>query len=379
MVMKQTRGTLGITPLVTLAIGFAAAAAALGAWASARPSSQAGSVASAGEMIEPRSGHTATLLPDGKVLIAGGMRRNQDFYKSAELYDPATGKFRPTGEMNERRVGHVAVLLRSGKVLITGGFVGHDTTDSAELYDPASGKFAKLVGKMTARRGDPSATLLADGDVLIAGGADRDTPGGISSAEVFHAASMTFQAVGPMHFARISHTSTLLNDGRVLIVGGRGERVNASAEIYDPKTSRFTETGSLATARYKHTAGLLPDGRVLIAGGSDERDWHGTLSSAEIYDARTGKFTPTSSMNDSRFKLPHEAVALPSGKLLIAGGSKRVEVFDPASAKFAVAPGEMSDAWHFMTETKLGDGSVLLAGGYPDNDQGTAQAWIYRP
>jgi len=377
--MKQTRVSLGINLVVTLAISLAVAAVALEASVPARSSSPAGSVASAGVMIEPRSGHTATLLPDGRVLIVGGMRRNQDFYKSAELYDPATGEFRPTGEMNERRVGHVAVLLRSGKVLIAGGFVGHDTTDSAELYDPASGKFAKLAVKMTARRGDPSATLLADGDVLIAGGADRDTPGGISSAEVFHAASMTFRTVGPMHFARISHTSTLLDDGRVLIVGGRGERVNASAEIYDPKTGRFTETGSLATARYKHTTGLLPDGRVLIAGGSDERDWHGTLSSAEIYDPRTGKFTATSSMNDSRFKLPHEAVALPSGKLLIAGGSKRVEIFDPASAKFQVAPGEISDARHFMTETKLRDGSVLLAGGYPDNDQATAQTWIYRP
>jgi Galactose oxidase, central domain/Kelch motif len=377
--MKQTGVSLGITLVVTLAISVAVAAVALGASVSSRPSSQAGSVASAGVMIEPRSGHTATLMPDGKVLIAGGMRRNQDFYKSAELYDPATGKFRPTGEMNERRVGHIAVLLRSGKVLIAGGFVGHDTTDSAELYDPASAKFTTVASKMTARRGDPSATLLADGDVLIAGGADRDTPGGISSAEVFHAASMMFQAVGPMHFARISHTSTLLNNGRVLIVGGRGERVNASAEIYDPKTGRFTETGSLAIARYKHTAGLLPDGRVLIAGGSDERDWHGTFSSAEIYDPRTGKFTATSSMNDSRFKLPQEAVALPSGKLLIAGGSKRVEIFDPASAKFQVAPGEISDARHFMTETKLRDGSVLLTGGYPDNDQATAQTWIYRP
>ena len=182
-----------------------------------------------------------------------------------------------------------------------------------------------------------------------------------------------------MHSARISHTATLLGDGRVLIVGGRGERVNASAEIYDPKTTRFTETGSLATARYKHTAGLLPDGRVLIAGGSDERDWHGKLSSAEIYDPRTGKFTATSSMNDSRFKLPDEAVVLASGRLLIAGGSKHVEIFDPVGAKFQVAPGEMSDARHFMTETKLRDGSVLLAGGYPDNDQATAQTWIYRP
>lgn len=365
----------------SLVLSFFVVALAVGASVPVRPTPQVGSVKSAGQMVEPRSGHTATLLQDGKVLIAGGMRRNQDFYKSAEIYDPATGKFQPTGEMNERRVGQVAVLLRSGKVLIAGGFVGHGATDSAELYDPTTGKFTLLAAKMTARRGDPNANLLADGDVLITGGADHDTPGGVASAELFHAASSSFQAIAPMHFARISHTSTPLSDGRVLIAGGRGEQVNASAEIYDPKTRQFTETGSLAVARYKHTAARLADGRVLIAGGSDERDWHGQLNSAEIYDPHAGKFTLTSSLNDGRFKLPDEAVRLDSGKILIAGGSKQVEVFDPASGKlgkFLVAAGEMADVRHFMTETKLRDGSVLLAGGYPDNDLATAQTWIYR-
>ena len=190
---------------------------------------------------------------------------------------------------------------------------------------------------------------------------------------------MTFQAVAPMHFARVSHTATLLQDGRVLIVGGRGDRVNAVAEIFDPKKSRFTDTGSLATARYKHTAGLLPDGRVLIAGGSDERDWSGNLISAEIYDPKTGKFAAASPMSESRFKLPEEAVQLASGKLLVAGGNKSVEVFDSSTGGFAVASGEMNDSWHFMTETRLKDGSVLLAGGYANNDRGTAQAWVYRP
>ena len=99
-------------------ITFAIAAAAF--HDSLRSTSKAGSIASSGQMLEPRSGHTATLLPDGKVLIAGGMRRNQDFYRSAELFDPATGKFLPTGEMGVGRVGQIAVLLRSGKVLIAG-------------------------------------------------------------------------------------------------------------------------------------------------------------------------------------------------------------------------------------------------------------------
>jgi hypothetical protein len=340
--------------------------------------SHIGQVTPAAPMLEPRSGHTATLLPNGKVLITGGMRRNQDFYRSAELYDPATGKFQTTGEMNVARVGAAAVLLRSGKVLIAGGWIGHGCTDEAELYDPATGRFT-TIAKMTNRRGQPSATLLSNGDVLIAGGADHDTPGGIASAEIFHADKQSFEAVGSMHDGRISHTATLLRDGSVLIAGGRGDQVNRSAELYDPVTKRFTLTGNLSTGRYKHTAGLLPDGRVLIAGGSDERDWHGTLSSAEIYDPRSGKFTAAASLNDARFKLPEAAAQIDSGKLLVAGGSKQVEIYDPRASKFVVVSGQLSDDWHFMTETPLKDGRVLLAGGYADDDRGTAQTWLYQP
>jgi hypothetical protein len=369
----MSRSRLLLVALFT--ITFAIAAIAFRSEVS--PAARVGSVVPAAPMLEPRSGQTATLLPDGKVLIAGGMRRNQDFYKSSELYDPATGKFQATGEMSVGRVGHIAALLRSGKVLIAGGWVGQGGTDSAELYDPATGKFT-VIAKMTVRRGRPSATVLTDGDVLIAGGEGR-TNESLASAEIFHVNTFSFQATGSMHHARVSHTATLLNDGHVLIAGGYAGDVSSSAEVYDPKTDSFTETGSLGTARCKHTAGLLPDGRVLIAGGSDSRGWSGNLSSAEIFDPHTGKFTTASSMNDSRFKLPDEAVQLASGKLLVAGGSREVEVFDPATGKFDVASGQMNDKWHFMSETKLRDGSVLLAGGYPNNDQATAQTWIYRP
>jgi hypothetical protein len=241
--------------------------------------------------------------------------------------------------MTLARVGQAASLLPSGKVLIAGGWVGHGSTDSAELYDPATGKFI-AIAKMTARRGRPSATLLANGDVLIAGGADHDTPGGIASAELFHASTLTFEPLEAMHQARISHTATLLGDGRVLIAGGRGESgVTASAELYDPQTKHFAETGNLLAARYKHTAGVLPDGRVVIGGGSDDRDWRGAMNSAEIYDPRTGKFTATSPLNDSRFKLPEEAAQLASGQLLVSGGSKKVEIYDPQSGKFTIVAG----------------------------------------
>ena len=103
------------------------------------------------------------------------------------------------------------------------------------------------------------------------------------------------------------------------------------------------------------------------------------MNSAEIYDPHTGRFTPAASLNDGRFKLPEMAAQIGSGQLLIAGGSKRVELYDPHTGKFLIASGQLSDSWHFMTETRLQDGTVLLAGGYPDNDQATAQTWIYRP
>jgi len=235
-----------------------------------------------------------------------------------------------------------------------------------------------VIARMTIPRGRPSATLLSNGDVLIAGGERRDNES-LSSAEIFHVKTLSFQPTGSMHHARISHTATLLKDGRVLIAGGYGDRLEAGAELYDPNSGAFTETGSMSIARCKHTAGLLSDGRVLIAGGSDSRGWNGNLNSAEIYDPRTSKFTAAAPLNDSRFKLPDEAVPLPSGKLLIAGGSKEVEVFDPANGKFLVAAGQMSSPWHFLSETKLRDGSVLLAGGYANDPEATSQTWIYRP
>jgi len=364
---------------VSLAAGLCAVAVALSAPAPTSPAS-VGSIARGAAMLAPRSGHTATLLPDGRVLIAGGMRRNQDFYRSTELFDPKTGKFSAAGDMALARVGHAAVLLRSGKVLIAGGWVGHGVTDEAELYDPATGKFT-ATAHMTTKRGQPEMTLLRDGNVLVTGGAgDNDGPGSsILAVEIFDATTLKFQPTGPMHHARLSHTATLLRDGRVLVAGGRGSEVNASAEIYDPKDGTFRETGSMTAARYKHTAGLLPDGRVLLAGGADERDWHGTLSSAEIYDPQRGTFTATSPLHDPRFKLPGAAAQLRSGDLLVAGGNRQAEVYGGRTGKFVVVTGDMGDARHFMTETLLSDGRVLLAGGYAYTPEATAQTWIYRP
>jgi Kelch motif/Galactose oxidase, central domain len=342
------------------------------------PTRNPGSVRLATPMLEPRSDQSATLLPDGTVLIAGGMRRNQDFYRSAEIFDPATNQFSRNGDMSIARVGHAAVLLPSSKVLILGGWIEHTVTDSVEEYDPATKKFV-VIGKMTTKRAHPSVTLLGNGDLLIAGGNETDGPSGMATAELYHAATRTFETLPSMHEARLAHTATLLSDGRVLIAGGRGETVTAAAEIYDPHTKQFVVTGSLNVARYKHTAALLPDGRVLVADGSDARDWNGTTNSAEVYDPRTQKFTVTSSLAEARFKLPDEAAVLSSGLILVAGGGKHAELYDGKTGKFSLAGGELNDAWHCMSETRLRDGRVLLAGGYANNDQATAQTWMYVP
>jgi hypothetical protein len=336
-----------------------------------------GSLRAVSPMLEPRSGHAAVLLASGKVLVVGGMRRNQDFYRSAELYDPETQRFSATGSLTVARVGMAAVRLPSGRVLVVGGWTGRETTDESELYDPATGNFAGA-GRMTTKRGRPEATLLSTGDVLITGGADHDSPGGIASVELYHSGSGKFEAIAPMHAGRLSHTATLLLDGRVLIAGGRGEKVNASAEMYDPASKTFTLTGDMITPRYKHSAGILPDGRVLVAGGSGAGDWHNKLAAAEIYDLRTGKFTATAELTDARFKLPDEAPSLADGSLLFAGGSTTVDIYEPATGKFVAVADRLPDVRHFMAETKLADGAVLLTGGYPEDDQSTAAAYVYR-
>jgi Galactose oxidase, central domain len=332
-----------------------------------------------GHMTNMRSGHTATLLPDGTVLLAGGMVDNGMFLRSAEIYDPAKRTFAAaSGQMTVARVAHVAVALRDGRVLLAGGFTGDSSTDSAEVYDPASKTFSALSARMHSPRGQFTATTLRDGTILLAGGDAADLLA-VSSAELFDPATNQFVSVSDMQDRRISHTATLLPDGRVLLAGGRAGRgpALASSEIYDPATKSFVSGGNMISARYKHTAAALANGNVLLAGGSDQRDWKGTTGHAEIYDVRTRHFTAVADLQDARFKLPAEAVVLASGDVVVAGGAKSVEIFRPDRAKFQAARGMLDADYHFMTETKLGDGSVLLAGGYGDGSRATAQAWLF--
>jgi hypothetical protein len=348
-------------------------------------------------MLNPRRFHTATLMGDGSVLIAGGESDRPitslytPKYPTAEIFNPATAQLTATGRLTNARVRHAAVLLLSGRVLLSGGGNFDDPSipadASAEIYDPATQAFA-VTGPMLTGRFTHTASLLADGRVLVAGGfATLDhTRFASASAELYDPATGNFTATGGMNVARVWHAAVSLDDGRVLVLGGSdGSKTLASAELYDPATGVFTVTGSMGTPRYGHTGTKLRDGRVLVAGG-----YNGTtaLASAEIYDPASAAFEPAASMGAARAF--HTASPRGDGTVLILGGAHQqyqnpagstcvaavdecwpanvwepaetAEIFDPVSTSFFPDAG-IHLALDSHTATTLQNGSVLVTGG----------------
>ncbi len=224
---------------------------------------------SAGRMTTARSNHVAVTLADGRVLLVGGVGTGWSFLSSAEIYDPKLGTFTAVGAMHEAREGHAVVTLRDGRVLVTGGHRGRRAdvviSSTAELFDPATGRFTSTAS-MTARRHKHDAVVLNDGRVLILGGADeRDSRGVYNTVETFDPQRGAFTTASPMALGRYKHrgTSSVLRDGSVLIVGG-----SSTGERYDPASGRSERLGGSAEldGQFSATA-ALPDGRVLIVGG----------------------------------------------------------------------------------------------------------------
>jgi hypothetical protein len=294
-------------------------------------------------MHDPRLQFTATLLPDGRVLAAGGCRNPTCtvVLAGAELYNPLTGTWTRTGSMHTPRALDTATLLPDGRVLVAGGISGGcvsssctDILSSAELYNPRTGAWT-VTGAMRQVRAHHTATLLPSGLVLIAGGAS--------------------------------------------IVANNNSTGNplTGAELYDPRTGRWTMTGSLHTARSEHTAALLRDGLVLVAGG-------GRSAPAELYHPRTGAWTVTGSPhNVYDFETGEAATLLPNGLVLVAGNAldssnNSADLYNPQTGRWTIT-GSLHEPRNFQPSTLLSDGQVLVSGGWDSNGVAIAGAEVYQP
>lgn len=335
-----------------------------------------------------RFGHTATRLPDGTVLVAGGevpdgpLMVAESIVASAEVFDPATGRRRRTGGLGTPRSRHTATLLPSGKVLVVGGGYGAYTTAAsprAELYDPATGKWA-ATGAPSGQYPGGRTALLPNGKVLLVG------IGLGATAEVYDPANGTWAPTAGMTQVRVVGTATRLADGSVLVIGRRapeglaaGTRsprdprlyeASPAAEVYDPVAGTWSGTADPPTGRTGHTATLLPNGKVLVVGGWTPQS--GSLAGADLYDPATGMWSATGAMVSVR--IGHTATLLASGRVLVAGGDSVVagvpggrrldsaEEYDPAMGTWSPA-GRLRRTRSGHSATLLADGRVLVTGG----------------
>jgi uncharacterized protein (TIGR03437 family) len=345
----------------------------------------------AGSMHESRYYHQSVLLENGKMLVSGGQAGCVTGYacrrvNSPELYDPLTGTWDITGDMLNPRSNHFAVRLSSGKVLIGGGFLA-GATNTAEIYDHET-KTWSATGDMNSVRGaTPTATLLRNGRVLVAGGGPANNPyAGLRTAELYDPATGVWSLTAAMNDTRNLHTATLLPDGRVLVASGvdlsASSAMRSSAEIYDPATGTWTLTGSLQRARAYHTANLLASGKVLVTGGMNLSSGS-VIESAELYDPATGQWTETGKPSTAR--VSHTATSLADGRVLVAGGYYgtsgnpvlgNAEIYDPAVGTWTAAP-NMAIARGNHAATLLANGKVIVTGGHDAVSPGYASAEIF--
>jgi hypothetical protein len=292
-----------------------------------------------GSVQEMRIRHVATALPDGTVLIAGGSGLFQGL-DSVEVYDPSAKSFSSQSVfLKAARSGHAAAILADGRLLLTGGEDAfQNVISSAEIYDPATGVFS-LTGPLVQARHGHTATLLADGNLLIVGGYSDSTGAQngnnlVSTAEIYNPVSGAFSLTSSPNVARAYHTATLLPNGDVLIAGGvtaaQSQSPTSSVEVYDPVAQTFTQAGNMSAVRYNHAAILLKDGRVLISDGLTIAGTPGNgIGLDEIYDPNSGQF-----MQAGPKEVINNHLAAPTASILLQNGQVLADnqsIFNPAS------------------------------------------------
>ena len=317
-----------------------------------------------------RTAATATLLDDGKVLLAGGHQFviGTTVFASSELYNPQTNTWAATGAMKTARFDAAAVRLADGRVLVLGGTTtGGTALASAELYDPETGKWSDAHAMLSARD-LPAAVLLPSGKVFVAGGAGK-------TAELYDPATDTWAAAAAMTVSRLHPAAALLADGRVLVAGGNdGTGAVASTEVYTPTTNTWAAPTNMSTERDRPTLTTLTSGKVLVAGGGALGG--ASLASAERFDPATRAWSSANAMTNQH-GAGAAATRLPNGRVLVTGGqiadngAPGSDVYDPATNTWA-SGGTQTGTRFFHTSTLLPSGQVLLAGSVANSGLSTS-------
>ncbi len=320
-------------------------------------------------MNAARFGHSATVLPDGRVLMAGG-GTNPD----AEIFNPAAGTWSATAPMTEARSNHAAVRLGDGRVLVISGN-SYDAT-STEIYDPATNSW-QATGRLNIARNYPKAALLKDGRVLVVGGQNPSTGAALNSAELYNPATSTWTLTGSLKTGRYYHSATLLSDGTILVATGFNAAIRnayvAAAERYDPTTRKWGSAGAMAVPRRNAAVVRLQSGRVLVAGG----DTGGSLSSAELYDPSSNTWSTTGSMVLALGLSP--GVLLSDGRVLVAGASYQGNVYSPTTGTWTTTGYQAFTDLQESAAALLPNGTVLLAGGATFGCDSTGDYCDYTP
>ena len=350
-----------------------------------------------GSMLQSRVNHSATLLPDGRVLVVGGMDGGFNPLRTAEVFDPETNRWSAVGDMGEARTEHSAALLKDGRVMVTGGMNEKlDLVGSTEIFDPNTGKWSPYGSMRTIRRGH-FALPLPDGRVAVVGGvgqtlgglgilANIAAVGALLSTEIYDPETDTWSRADDMLEGHSGGRAIVLKDGRVLIAGGHNQAEGlASSEIFDPSSNEWMRTSSMVRKTFANTAAILPDGSVLFTGGFGmSRSKGGITPGSEVFDPKSNEWRRAPDTVHGR--MGHTITLLPDGRVITIGGAtasgpvNSVEYMEPKTWEWSeITPMSVERSQH--TSTLLNDGRILVAGGStertvevydPDTDEWTS-------